>query len=318
MTGNSGNNLIDGGLGADHMAGGAGNDIYYVENAGDTVTEASGEGTDTVRSSLSYTLGANLENLTLMGSDSIDGTGNELNNTITGNSGDNVIDGGAGADKMLGGAGDDTYYVDNVGDLITEGAGAGTDTVNSSITYKLAANVENLTLTGAAAINGTGNGSDNVITGNDANNILTGGGGADHLSGGDGSDSLKGGDGADTFVFDSLLGPTNFDKISDFSAAEDSISLSQSIFTEIAEGVLSASAFVIGTSAHDADDRIIYDQATGKIYYDADGNGGGAKVLFAKVTAGTALTNSHFTVVADGPSPFSIVDHHDDSGYFLF
>lgn len=300
------------------MAGGAGNDIYYVENVGDTVTEASAEGTDTVRSSLSYTLGANLENLTLMGTGSIDGTGNELNNTITGNSGDNVIDGGAGADKMIGGAGDDTYYVANAGDLITEGAGAGTDTVISSITHTLSANVENLTLTGTAAINGTGNASGNVIIGNDGNNILTGGGGDDHLSGGAGSDTLKGGDGSDTFVFDSALGVTNFDKISDFSAADDSISLSQSIFTEIADGALSSSVFVVGTSAHDADDRIIYDQATGKIYYDADGNGGGAKVLFAKVTAGTALTSSHFNVVADTASSFSILDHHDDSGYFLF
>ena len=170
------------------MIGGTGNDTYVVDAAGDVVTELAGQGTDTVQSSISYTLGANVENLTLTGAAAINATGNTLDNVLTGNTGNNVLSGGAGNDTMIGGAGNDTmiggtgndtYVVDAAGDVVTELAGQGTDTVQSSVSYTLGANVENLTLTGAAAINATGNALDNVVTGNAGDNILNGGVGND-------------------------------------------------------------------------------------------------------------------------------------------
>ncbi|HEV6964218.1 calcium-binding protein, partial [Roseateles sp.] len=188
------------GAGADTMTGGAGNDTYVVDNAGDVVIESSGGGTDSVHASVSYTLTANVENLQLTGSANLSGTGNALDNQITGNGGDNLLDGGAGADTMTGGAGNDTYIVDNVGDVVVEGAGAGADSVHASVSYTLAANVENLTLTGASAIDGTGNSSDNQITGNSAANTLSGGDGNDTLTGGGGADVLLGGAGDDMLV----------------------------------------------------------------------------------------------------------------------
>ncbi|MCL9801695.1 serine 3-dehydrogenase, partial [Pseudomonas sp. AKS31] len=114
ITGNDGNNILDGGLGADSLIGGLGNDTYIVDNYGDTVTETStlaGE-IDTVRSSVAFTLGANVENLVLTGNNVINGTGNNLNNTLTGNDQANTLDGGLGADTMIGGGGFDSYYVD--------------------------------------------------------------------------------------------------------------------------------------------------------------------------------------------------------------
>ena len=149
LTGNAGNNTLDGGLGADLMAGGLGNDIYVVDNAGDVVSEAAGAGTDTVRSSVTYTLGANVENLMLTGVAAINGTGNALNNILTGNAGNNTAGRRARRRPHGGRAGNDTYVVDNAGDVVSEAASAGTDTVQSSVTYTLGDNVENLTLTGA-------------------------------------------------------------------------------------------------------------------------------------------------------------------------
>jgi len=202
LTGNAAGNVLNGGAGPDTMRGGAGNDTYIVDNTGDVVIETSNEGTDTVQSSVTYTLSADVENLTLTGTAALNATGNALNNILTGNAANNVLNGGPGADTMHGGAGNDTYVVDHAGDLVTENASAGIDTVQSSITYALGSNVENLTLTGTAAINGTGNAFDNVITGNSAINVLAGGAGNDTLDGGAGADRMVGGAGNDTYVVD--------------------------------------------------------------------------------------------------------------------
>jgi len=204
ITGNSGANTLDGGGGVDSMAGGAGNDIYIVDNLSDTVTEAAGEGTDEVRSSVTHALGANFENLTLTGTTGTNATGNTLNNVLTGNSGSNTIDGGAGADTMAGGGGNDIYVVDNAGDTVTEAAAEGTDLVQSSVTFTLGSNIENLTLTGTGTINATGNDLANVLTGNSGANVLVGGDGNDTLNGGAGADAMGGGLGNDTYVVDNV------------------------------------------------------------------------------------------------------------------
>jgi Ca2+-binding RTX toxin-like protein len=190
LTGNSGTNTLNGGAGSDSMSGGGGNDIYVVDDAGDVVTEAASAGTDRVDASISYVLGANVENLTLTGTGNINGTGNALANTINGNAGNNRLDGGAGNDTMAGGAGDDTYVVDSTSDVVTEGASAGTDLVESSATFTLGNNIEYLTLTGTGAVDGTGNTLANYLKGSSGNNTLNGGGGNDVLQGGAGADTL--------------------------------------------------------------------------------------------------------------------------------
>lgn len=309
MAGYGGDDLLDGRGGADKMDGGPGNDTYVVDNAGDWPLErdASG-GTDTVRSSVTWVLGANLENLILIGNSASAGTGNELNNTITGNSAANVINGRAGADTMIGEDGNDIYGVDQPGDVVIEASPAGgTDTVQSSVSFSLGPNIENLTLFGTAPANGAGNDLDNVIFGNSSYNIilggrgadrLDGGGGGDRLAGGPGNDVLIGGPGRDGFLFDAALDAAgNVDRILDYSVVDDTIWLHHSVFVGIPAGPLSASAYREGTAATDADDRIIYYRATGQIYYDADGNGVGTAVLFGRVTPETALTHLEFLVV---------------------
>src|SRR5262249_36160583 len=147
LNGGSGDDTLDGGTGNDTMVGGAGNDTYIVDSSGDVVTEASGAGTDEVRTSLtSYTLGNNVENLRYTGSGSFTGTGNTLANVLMGGIDNDTLNGGSGADTMIGGAGNDTYIVDVLTDVVTENANEGTDEVRTGLTtYTLGANVENLT-----------------------------------------------------------------------------------------------------------------------------------------------------------------------------
>ena len=197
LLGGLGNDVLDGGLGDDDLSGGAGDDVYLVDSLADILTEGLNEGRDLVQSTVSYTLGANFEDLVLSGVLALNGTGNSQNNQITGNLADNILDGGAGADRMAGGAGNDTYTVDNAGDVIVEDALAGVDSVYSSISYTLAANVDKLFLTGGA-LSGIGNLLNNTIVGNVGDNILDGGFGNDILYGAAGNDILDGGAGSDT------------------------------------------------------------------------------------------------------------------------
>lgn len=198
IDGDAGNDVLNGGSGRDTLYGGAGNDTYILDDLGDRVVEAASEGYDLVQASFSYSLGANMEALTLVGSSAINGIGNSGANVLRGNIANNSLDGGAGADTMIGGRGNDTYIVSDPGDKVSEKTGEGLDEVKASVTHELAANVENLLLSaGAGAINGFGNTLANSIKGNESANVLDGDAGNDDLSGHGGDDILLGGDGDD-------------------------------------------------------------------------------------------------------------------------
>lgn len=254
LVGGGGNDRINGGLGADIMIGGPGDDTYDVDDLLDVFTELAGEGNDIILSTITLTLPTDFEHLTLGGVAAIDGIGNAAPNSITGNAAANVLNGaegtdtltggagsdtlvggagndrltgGLGIDRLVGGAGDDTFYIDDLGDSVVEAAGEGNDLVSSAVTFTLSDSVERLTLSGALAINGSGNDLSNTITGNAAANVLSGASGADTLSGGSGDDTLDGGAGvdrltgaagADRFVF--LKGEAAGDTIVDFAIGD--------------------------------------------------------------------------------------------------
>ncbi|MDO9106414.1 MAG: calcium-binding protein [Methylovulum sp.] len=236
LIGNAENDWLSGGSGQDTLFGGVGDDTYRVDNVRDKVKEFDGEGFDTVKSSVSFSLTYRVESLFLTGSSVINGIGNVMGNTLVGNANANTLigregndslkggmgndsldgglgrdwlDGGLGVDTLVGGMANDTYVVDSSKDRIKEGLNFGIDTVLSSVSFDLAANIENLTLTGSAASNGYGNLLNNIITGNAAANELRsyagddrlqGQGGADILFGRKGNDTLNGGSGIDTLV----------------------------------------------------------------------------------------------------------------------
>jgi|LakWasM104_HOW12_FD_contig_111_155901_length_8940_multi_4_in_0_out_0_1 serralysin len=315
LTGGLGDDTLNGGAGADTMIGGDGDDTYIVDNIADRINEEDNEGADLVRTSVNYTLGDNIENLTLTGTAGINGTGNDDANIITGNAGNNILDGKGGIDTLRGGKGNDTYIVDDEDDEVIEDLNEGIDLVKASVDYTLSANVENLTLTdgtangGTFALNGTGNALNNIITGNAGNNILDGGFGNDTLVGGngddiligdDGNDILNGGAGFDTFVFDTTPNAiSNRDIIQGFNASEDLILLDYTIFNAIGP-VLDTIEFRSGagiTSANTTSQRIIFNTSTGALYYDADGLGGQNAVQFATLTGAVGkLTNHNFAI----------------------
>ncbi len=265
LYGGEGNDRLDGGAGADLLVGGSGNDIYIVDNADDVLVELTGEGIDSVQTLLSHTLAANIENLTLTGTNSLVATGNDLNNVITANTaasaiwglggndtlrggvsadtlyggdGNDRLDGGAGADQLAGGTGNDLYVVDDAGDTVIEQAGEGVDLVQSSVSYTLGDQLENLTLIGTTANDGTGNELNNTIVGNAAanwlrglggNDVITGGAANDTLEGGAGADRLNGGLGADTYVFGRGDGQDTLTDVDGTAGVQDVLSLGSGI-----------------------------------------------------------------------------------------
>ena len=232
--------------------------------------------------------------------------GNAGNDFLTGEFGNDTLDGGTGIDTLIGGVGNDTFITTG-GDVIIESIGAGIDTIKSSATFTLGANLERLTLIGSAAINGTGNTLANMLIGNVAannlsagagNDIVDGGAGNDTLNGGFGNDVLTGGIGRDAFVFSGALVIGNIDRIANFSVADDAVWLDDAVFNSLAKGALSASAFVANLSgnASDASDRIIYETDTGRLYFDSDGAGVALKTQFAILSVNLVFTNADFFV----------------------
>jgi serralysin len=235
------------------------------------------------------------------------------NDTLIGNAGNDTLDGGAGNDILTGGLGNDIYIV-ATGDTINESSGQGTaDRARAAATFALAAgdNIEFLETTNAALITTlnltgneiaqtiTGNAGANVLSGIAGNDILVGNGGNDTLRGGLGNDTMTGGAGNDVFVFDTALNAsTNRDTLTDFNVAADTIQIENAIFTKITgTGTLTSAQFFKGTAAHDADDRIIYNAATGALIYDSNGNVSGGAIQFATLTKGLALTNADFVII---------------------
>jgi len=318
LRGFGGDDLLDGGAGADTMSGGLGNDIYYVDNAGDGTAEIAGEGIDTVRSYINWTLGANVERLELQGSGNLNGTGNALNNTLVGNAGNNVLNGGAGNDYMVGGAGNDIFIVGAVGDSTIENVGGGTDTVRSYINWTLAANVERLELQGSSNLNGAGNSLNNTLVGNSGANSLGGGDGNDYITGGAGNDTLNGGAGNDTLIggagrdiliggagndtFDfnlvseSPAGPASRDSINGgFSHGSDRIDLA-TIDANTLVGGNQAFSFIGSAAFTGVAGQLRYTNYSGNVIIDADVNGDSTADMQILVAGASFMTGTDFVL----------------------
>jgi Ca2+-binding RTX toxin-like protein len=301
LKGFGGNDILNGGAGEDVMEGGTGNDTYYVDDAADEVVEAAGQGSDTVLASTDYALAEGVDVETLATTNA-NGTadlvlwGNSSGNSIIGNNGDNILKGGGGTDQLTGRGGNDIYFVDGSEDDIVETGGQGIDEVWASANYVLneGADVELLRTTNDL-------GMDNIrLTGNSSGNIVRGNAGNNRINGGDGNDELTGLGGEDIFLFgygSTFDGATNIDFVTDFEVINDTIWLDPTVFTGIDAGALPGDAFVNGAAAQDAEDRIIYNGATGALYYDSDGLGGADAIQFAVLSPGLALSNANFVGV---------------------
>ncbi|NGN45321.1 calcium-binding protein, partial [Mesorhizobium sp. CGMCC 1.15528] len=296
LNGGVGNDVLAGLEGADTLDGGSGSDTadYTTSTAGVIIsleagTAAGGHAEGDVLTSI--------ENLTGSAyADTLTGTDAGANR-LAGGAGNDLLDGLGGNDTLIGGTGDDIFIVSSTGDRVIEVAGEGRDTIRSSVDWTVGVTVERLELQGSGNLTGNGNGFDNTVGGNSGDNILRGGSGVDTIAGYLGNDRLVGGEGRDTFVFNSVLGPDNIDTITDYTIADDMILLENGIFAGLVEGMLAATAFHIGTAAHDASDRIIFNSTTGGLFFDKDGLGGIDAIQFATVTPGLAINAGEFFVV---------------------
>ena len=261
--------------------------------------KAVGGGNDTVIASVSYALSAGQEVETLAtsnaaGTTAINLTGNEFNNRLNGNAGANMLNGGAGIDQLYGYGGNDTYFVDNPGDIVNEAAGGGSDHVLTSVSYTLTAGQE---IESLSTTNSAGTGAIN-LTGNTFAQTILGNAGANVIDGGAGNDILRGLGGADQFKFDTALNAlTNVDSIVDFTAATDKIDLSHTIFSALGVGAIVVKRFLHRHSGAERKRTRPLQSGTGGPFYDPDGNGSAAATEFAKLTAGLALHNTDFIVV---------------------
>ncbi len=266
-----GNDYIDGGTGADLMNGGAGNDTYVVDNAGDTISESNGN--DTVITTLNgFSLDASIINSAILNNGTVENLIHKGSSAFTGfgNGSDNIMKGGTGIDTLSGAGGNDLML-----------GGAGADTLN-------------------------GEGGNDTIYGGKGSDTINGGANSDVINGGAGNDILTGGGGIDSFVFNTALVPQNIDLINDYNLAADTIRLDHNIFGNTPIGTLAGIGFHAGAgaaamAATTADQHILYNSATGALFYDADGSGAGAAVQFATLTSannGThaALTNADFII----------------------
>jgi len=288
IVGGPGHDYLNGGSGNDGMIGDLGDDTYIVDSNLDSISEAGGEGYDTVRASVTYELhdGNDIEVLETTnpnGTAAISLTGNETGNHIIGNNGQNVLYGAGGLDQLEGRGGNDIYLVVDATTTIVESGGQGDDWVITVVSYALTAGADIERFTAAPEVGPmdlTGNSSGNIITGNEFANTIVGGGGSDF------------------FVFNAALdAASNVDTLSDFTVAADTISLENDIFTVLADGSLAADRFVVGTGAQDANDNIVYDIDTGALFYDSDGIGGASAIQFAQLNPGVALTHLDFDVI---------------------
>jgi Ca2+-binding RTX toxin-like protein len=330
LLGTAFDDVLNGGLLGDDLRGGAGNDVYVIDNAGDAITENPGQGVDLVLSSLSHTLAANVEDLELTGTAANSATGNGLANRLLGTAARNVIDGGAGLDVLNGRDGGDLYLVaagsDHPGAEFADSGSSGIDEVRftssaASDTLILQAadqGIEQVLIgTGVAtAPDVRGKGALNVnaaavlnpllVSGNDGNNGLVGTAFADRLQGRLGNDTLTGGAGADVFLFDTALNAaSNVDQITDFQPGVDKIHLKSTLFrgTGAVGASLAATAFRAGAGLSAgllATDRILLNTTTGMLSFDADGNGKTGAVAFAKLPSAIAslVSASDFLIIA--------------------
>ncbi|HYD17911.1 MAG TPA: type I secretion C-terminal target domain-containing protein [Patescibacteria group bacterium] len=309
LIGNAGDNTLDGQGGADLMNGGAGNDTYVIDSLADTIKDTGG--VDTISTNITYInnyiiLQPGIENVILTGAGNINAIGNNVANVLTGNTGDNTLDGYTGNDTLIGGVGDDTYIVNATGDVVSELAGEGEDTVVSAVSFTLSSDVENLVLTGKAVI-GTGNAGDNNIDGTAGNNTLTGaagddtlfgGNGADRLfggldddilSGGAGNDTLTGDGGIDTFMFDLPAGQGGIDTITDFNGAPGG-------------DVLDIADMLTGPYSGDVTDYVQITQLNGNTIVKVDANGltGGGNFVQIATLTGVNLGTDEAALVVSG------------------